>query len=125
MLNPHGNNFSVCKVSLPAMKKSEIVMDLSLMSKAAGPNLRLRLIQPEDAAYVHGLRTHPAYSGHLSKVTGSVADQRQWIEACKTQEAAGQSLYYTDRDIFFVYSRRRFEADRKAYLDILQKEACQ
>ena len=69
-------------------------MDLSLMSKAAGPNLTLRLIQPEDAAYVHGLRTHPAYSGHLSQVTGSVEDQRQWIEACKTQEAAGRSLYY-------------------------------
>ena len=184
-------------------------MDLSLMSKAAGPNLTLRLIQPEDAAYVHGLRTHPAYSSHLSKVTGSVEDQRQWIEAYKTQEAAGQSLYYvierkdstrcglvrlydirperftwgswildgnkppkaalesallsfgigfgvlrrdfadvdvrventhaaafyrrfgmtetrrTDRDIFFVYSRKRFETDRQVHLDILQKEACQ
>ncbi len=34
------------------------------------------------------------YNGHLSKVTGTVGDQRQWIEGYKTREAAGQEFYY-------------------------------
>ena len=184
-------------------------MNLSSIDKVEGPNLTLRLIQPEDAAYVHGLRTNPAYNSHLSKVTGAVEDQWRWIEAYKTQEAARRARYYvierkdgarcglvrlydiradrftwgswildwnkppkaalesallsfgigfdilrrhfgnvdvrventhaeafycrfgmtethrTDGDIFFVYSRERFEADRKTHLDILQQEACQ
>ena len=49
---------------------------------------------PEDAAFIHGLRTDPAYNTHLSPVTGTVADQRAWITAYKTREAAGAELYY-------------------------------
>lgn len=60
----------------------------------AGPNLVLRLIRPEDAAYVHGLRTDPAYNRHLSGVRGTAEDQRRWIEAYKAREAALQELYY-------------------------------
>ena len=33
------------------------------LSRIKGPNLALRLIQPEDAAYVHGLRIDPAFIG--------------------------------------------------------------
>ena len=51
-------------------------MELSLIARVEGPNLILRLIKPDDAAYVHGLRTNPLYNSHLSKVTGSVPDQR-------------------------------------------------
>lgn len=59
-----------------------------------GPSLVLRLITPDDAAYVHGLRLDPAYNTHLSEVRGTVADQRDWIAAYKTREAAGQEFYY-------------------------------
>ncbi|SMH40600.1 GNAT family N-acetyltransferase [Mesorhizobium australicum] len=59
-----------------------------------GPTLRLRLIDPGDAAYLHGLRTDPAYSRHLSTVEGTVLDQQRWIEAYKHREAAGQELYF-------------------------------
>lgn len=69
-------------------------MDISSIARITGPNLMLRLITPADAAYVHDLRTDPAYNSHLSIVTGSVADQRQWIETYKSREASGQELYY-------------------------------
>lgn len=59
-----------------------------------GHRLRLRLVMPSDAAYIHGLRTDPAYNVHLSAVTGTVEDQRHWISAYKTREAAGIEAYY-------------------------------
>ena len=69
-------------------------MDRSAIARVKGPNLVLRLIEPDDAAYVHGLRTDPRYNTHLSAVTGTVEDQRRWIEGYKRLEAAGQELYY-------------------------------
>lgn len=69
-------------------------MDLSSITRVEGPSLVLRLIEPDDAAYVHGLRTNPAYNSHLSQVTGTVDDQRQWIERYKAREAEGQEYYY-------------------------------
>ncbi|PKQ03145.1 MAG: N-acetyltransferase [Alphaproteobacteria bacterium HGW-Alphaproteobacteria-11] len=62
--------------------------------RVAGPNLVLRLITPDDAGYVFGLRKDPAYNTHLSQVDGSVEDQRRWIEAYKSREAEGRELYY-------------------------------
>lgn len=67
---------------------------MARMHRFEGPNLILRLIQPEDAEYVHGLRTDPGYNAHLSFVTGTVADQRRWIDGYKAREAAGQEFYY-------------------------------
>ena len=64
------------------------------LSKIDGVQLSLRLVQPEDAPYIHGLRTDPTYNGHLSTVTGTVEDQRSWIEAYKTREAAGSEYYF-------------------------------
>lgn len=61
---------------------------------ASGPRLVLRLIDPNDAEYVFGLRTDPAYNIHLSEVQGTVDDQRRWIEAYKAREAERSELYY-------------------------------
>ena len=69
-------------------------MELSLIARVEGPNLILRLIKPDDAAYVHSLRTNPLYNSHLSKVTGNVQDQRAWIEGYQAREAARQEFYY-------------------------------
>ncbi len=66
----------------------------STLTRIEGPNLTLRLIQPEDADYVYGLRMNPAYNQHLSQVQGTAEDQRQWIERYKTREADGQEFYY-------------------------------
>lgn len=64
------------------------------ISRVSGPNLVLRLIVPEDAEYVYGLRTDPAYNLHLSEVEGGADDQRRWIEAYKAREASREQLYY-------------------------------
>ncbi len=64
------------------------------LSRIDGIQLSLRLVQPEDAAYIHGLRTDPTYNGHLSTVTGTMEDQRCWIESYKTREAAGSEYYF-------------------------------
>lgn len=64
------------------------------LSRVEGPNLVLRLIRPEDADYVHALRTDPRYNRHLSAVQGTVADQQRWIETYKAREAALCELYY-------------------------------
>lgn len=59
-----------------------------------GLRLRLRPVVPEDAAYIHGLRTDPRLSAHLSPVTGTAADQRAWIEGYMMREAAGTEVYF-------------------------------
>lgn len=60
----------------------------------SGPSLRLRLVRPEDAAYIHDLRSQPRYNRYLSPVTGDVDDQRNWILRYKQAEAQRQQLYY-------------------------------
>ncbi|MAQ36046.1 GNAT family N-acetyltransferase [Thioclava sp. UBA3469] len=62
--------------------------------KVSGPRLRLRVVRPDDAEYIHGLRTDSAFNTHLSAVTGTVEDQRRWIEAYKLREAEGVEYYY-------------------------------
>jgi len=64
------------------------------LARVEGPNLILRLIRPEDADYVHALRTDPAYNRHLSEVRGTADDQRRWIEGYKAREADLRELYY-------------------------------
>jgi len=57
------------------------------LSRIDGIQLSLRLVLPDDAAYIHALRSNPAYNSHLSTVSGTVDDQRRWIEAYKSREA--------------------------------------
>lgn len=66
----------------------------SVPDEATGPRLKLRLISPDDAEYVQGLRTDPTYNTHLSAVTGTAQDQRRWIEGYKAREQAGTEAYY-------------------------------
>lgn len=66
----------------------------SRLDHVEGPNLVLRLIRPDDAEYVHSLRTDPTYNRHLSQVTGTAEDQRNWIIRYKQREAELQELYY-------------------------------
>jgi len=64
------------------------------VSRADGPGLSLRLIQPADARYVYGLRIDPDYNHHLSAVQGTAEDQRAWIDRYKAREAQLTELYY-------------------------------
>ena len=69
-------------------------LKISGASRALGPNLLLRLITLNDAAYVYGLRTNPQYNRYLSEVVGDVGDQRRWIESYKCREARAREFYY-------------------------------
>lgn len=64
------------------------------LKRVEGVQLAIRLVEPCDAAYIQGLRTDPVYSAHLSKVSGTVDDQRIWIETYKEREAKGLEYYY-------------------------------
>jgi len=67
---------------------------MSIAVSVKGPTLALRRVVPADATYVHGLRINPAYSQHLSPVTGTVEDQRRWIDGYKGREAVGAEYYF-------------------------------
>ena len=54
----------------------------------------LRLIEATDADFVHGLRTNEDLARHLHPVSGTAADQRQWIETYKSREQAGTEFYF-------------------------------
>ncbi|MBY5934984.1 GNAT family N-acetyltransferase [Tateyamaria omphalii] len=69
-------------------------MTVESSERIEGVRLALRLAQPEDAAYIHGLRMDPAYNRHLSAVTGTVEDQANWLRRYKDREAAGEEYYY-------------------------------
>jgi RimJ/RimL family protein N-acetyltransferase len=90
------NISTVCfrAINTKLLTSEEIVMIAEKIRHVDGHNLSLRLIQPDDAEYVFGLRINPAYNEHLSDVTGSVEDQRQWIETYKSREAKLSELYY-------------------------------
>lgn len=64
------------------------------LSRIDGIRLSLRLVQPDDAPYIHRLRMDPRYNSHLSAVTGTVEDQRRWIEAYKARQATGTEYYF-------------------------------
>ncbi len=56
--------------------------------------LDMRLVTPDDAEYIHALRTDPAFNTHLSAVGGGVEAQRTWIEDYKHREKAGSQFYF-------------------------------
>jgi len=70
------------------------VTDLENLARIDGFGLSFRLIQPDDAGFIFGLRTDSSFNRHLSKVQGTVEDQRLWIDRYKDREAAGLELYY-------------------------------
>lgn len=69
-------------------------MPASDLTPVHGHRLSLRLVVPEDAGYIHALRMDPRYNAHLSVVTGTVADQENWIRQYKAREAKGAEYYY-------------------------------
>lgn len=62
--------------------------------RITGTAITLRLIGPDDAGFLFGLRRDPDLSRHLSPVAGTVEDQRRWIESYRERERAGTEAYY-------------------------------
>ncbi len=74
-----------------ARSKNVMTVDID---RIAGARVDLRPVRVEDAAYIHGLRTDPAYNAHLSPVSGTADDQAAWISSYKEREAAGGEIYF-------------------------------
>lgn len=60
----------------------------------SGGTITLRLVCPDDANYIHALRTDERYNNYLNPASGSVGDQRAWIEDYKLREACSQEFYF-------------------------------
>ncbi|PSV46789.1 GNAT family N-acetyltransferase [Photobacterium indicum] len=56
--------------------------------------IKMRLVQPDDAKFIHSLRTNEKYNSHLSKITGDVNQQRKWIEKYKVLEKESKEFYF-------------------------------
>lgn len=67
---------------------------MTTLERIEGPSLNLRLVTPQDAEFIFALRLNPDFNAHLSRVTGTVEDQRHWIERYKHREAVGREYYY-------------------------------
>lgn len=53
-----------------------------------------RLVELTDAAFIHALRVDKRYNQYLSKITGDVSTQKQWIVKYKKREKLKQEYYY-------------------------------
>lgn len=62
-------------------------------------NIRLRLVQPEDADFIVSLRSDPTKNAHLSPSSPDGAAQRTWLVEYKSREAAGSEYYFVIEDI--------------------------
>lgn len=60
---------------------------------AAGPNLRLRLVEFEDSSYITSLRIPHTGNNFISKGSSSIPQQCKWITDYKIREA-NQAEYY-------------------------------
>jgi RimJ/RimL family protein N-acetyltransferase len=60
--------------------------------------ISFRFIEIEDAEFIFSIRTDPKYSQHLSKTTGSVNDQKQWIKNYKQREKQEKEFYFIITD---------------------------
>lgn len=59
-----------------------------------GTRLRLRPVDLKDANYIYSLRTDPRYNRYLSPVSGTVDNQRHWIEQYFERERGGTEYYF-------------------------------
>ncbi len=59
-----------------------------------GKNINLELVQLEDAEFIYKLRTDENKSRFLSKISGTVKDQEEWIKKYKEREKQGIEYYF-------------------------------
>jgi len=62
--------------------------------KLESKNIKLRLVTIEDAEFIYSLRSNLKRSKFLSKIKGTVQDQKEWIKEYKKREDAGKEYYF-------------------------------
>ena len=59
-----------------------------------GKNINLRTVIEDDAKFIFHLRQDPVKTQYISKVTGTVENQRKWIKDYKKREKAQLEYYF-------------------------------
>jgi RimJ/RimL family protein N-acetyltransferase len=59
-----------------------------------GKTISLRLATANDAKFIHSLRVDNKLNKHISKVTGTVDAQRDWLEDYKKRELLEKEFYF-------------------------------
>ena len=62
--------------------------------KISGKNINLRVVDTEDALFIFTMRQNQDKTKYLSKVTGTVDDQKAWIEQYKQREKDRKEFYF-------------------------------
>lgn len=69
----------------------EIKLDFDSITRYG---LTLRLVDENDALFIHKLRTDPALGQHLSTTSSDPEDQVRWIRRYKERESDGLEYYF-------------------------------
>ncbi|QXB22135.1 GNAT family N-acetyltransferase [Lelliottia amnigena] len=56
--------------------------------------IEFRLVEESDANFIYDLRVNKYYNKHLSKMTGDISGQREWIKSYKIRELTNDEFYF-------------------------------
>jgi len=59
-----------------------------------GRTIEFRLVEETDAEFIYDLRVNETYNKHLSKMSGDVSGQREWIKSYKSRELEKNEFYF-------------------------------
>jgi len=59
-----------------------------------GKNINLRTVEIDDAEFVFNMRQNQNRAKYLTKITGTVESQREWIKNYKQREKEGKEYYF-------------------------------
>jgi len=59
-----------------------------------GKNINMRTVAIDDAEFIYTMRKNEDKTKYLSKVEGTIASQKEWIEDYKTREKNKQEFYF-------------------------------
>ena len=60
----------------------------------SGKNINLRTVEIEDAEFIYNMRQNQNKTKYLSKVTGTVESQKEWIKNYKQREDKQKEFYF-------------------------------
>ena len=59
-----------------------------------GKNINMRTVEIDDAEFVYTMRQDQNKTKYLSKVSGTIQDQKEWIAQYKKREADKKEFYF-------------------------------
>ena len=60
----------------------------------SGKNINMRTVELNDADFIYDMRQNQSKTKYLSKVNGTVEDQKKWINQYKDREAEKKEFYF-------------------------------